>query len=67
MTGNTIKPSQALKQATGHSQAAWAKKHGLSPAYVSDVINGRRDPGKAILEALGLERVVTYRVKGGEK
>lgn len=62
-----INPSQALKHATGHSQAAWAKKHGLSPAYVSDVINGRREPGKAILEALGLERVVSYRVKGDEK
>lgn len=67
MIDDTINPSQALKHAVGHSQAQWAKKHGVSQTYVSDVINGRREPGKAILEALGLERVVTYRVKGDEK
>ena len=43
------------------NQAAWAKAHGVSPAYVSDVLVGRREPGDAILRALGLERVVTYR------
>jgi DNA-binding transcriptional regulator YdaS (Cro superfamily) len=59
----TINPSLALKHAVGHSQAAWARKHGVSPAYVSDVINGRREPGPAILDALGIERVVTYRPK----
>lgn len=45
------------------TQSAWAKKHGVAAAYVSDVINGRREPGKAILDALGLERIVTYRRK----
>jgi DNA-binding transcriptional regulator YdaS (Cro superfamily) len=58
-----INPSVALKHAVGHSQAAWARSHNLSPAYVSDVINGRREPGPAILEALGIERVVSYRPK----
>lgn len=42
-------------------QAAWAKTHDLSPAYVSDVLNGRRGPGAGILRALGVERVVSYR------
>lgn len=46
------------------SQLAFARKHDLSPAYISDVITGRRDPSKAILDAAGLERVVTYRKKG---
>lgn len=43
------------------SQSAFAKLHGLSHAYVSDTLSGRRDPSKAILDALGLEAVVTYR------
>lgn len=63
---DTINPSQALKHATGNSQAQWAREHGISPGYVNDVLNGRREPGKAILEALGLERVVSYREKGDE-
>lgn len=42
------------------TQAAWAKANGVSPAYVSDVIQGRREPGEKILKALGLKRVVSY-------
>ena len=44
-------------------QAAWAKAHGVSAAYVNDVLRERREPGKAILDALGLEKVMTYREK----
>jgi hypothetical protein len=47
-------------QETG-SQKAWAKQHGLSGSYVTDVLQGRRDPGKSVLDALGWERVVGYR------
>lgn len=39
----------------------WAEAHKLSPAYVSDVLNRRREPGKKILTALGVEKVVSYR------
>lgn len=49
-------------------QAAWAQKHGLSPSYVSDVLAGNRGSkiiGAAILKALGLEAVVTYRKSRG--
>jgi hypothetical protein len=42
-------------------QAAWAKRHGISAAYVSDVLNRRREPGEGILRPLGLEKAVTYR------
>lgn len=42
------------------SQSAWAASIGISPQYLSDVINCRREPGKAILSALGLRRVVAY-------
>lgn len=37
------------------SQKAVADKLGIGPAYLSDVLNGRRDPGPAILDALGFK------------
>lgn len=45
------------------SQAAWATKHGITAAYVSDVLAGKRTFGPKVLEALGLEaiRTVVYR------
>jgi len=36
------------------SQKAWAEKHGVSRAYVCDVVNGRREPSPAVLKPLGL-------------
>jgi hypothetical protein len=50
-----------LKARTNGNQAAWAADNGVSPAVVSDVLNRRRDPSPAILRALGLTKVVTYR------
>ncbi len=41
-------------------QQAWAERHGISASYVSDVLNGRRDPGESILRALGLAKVTRY-------
>lgn len=47
---------------------AWADAHEVSPAYVSDVLNGLRQPGLKLLRVLGLERtvlrIVTYRDAG---
>jgi DNA-binding transcriptional regulator YdaS (Cro superfamily) len=51
--------SAACKEAGG--QSAWAALHGVSPTYVSSVLHARIEPGKAILQALGLVRVVVYR------
>lgn len=42
------------------SQREWAKTHNLSPAYVSDVLKGKRGPGQSILDALGLVKRVEY-------
>jgi DNA-binding transcriptional regulator YdaS (Cro superfamily) len=42
------------------TSAAWADKHNVSQAYVSDTINGRRDPGPAICKALGIAPKVSY-------
>lgn len=56
-------PLRALERAIrkAGSAKAWATQAGVSEAYVSDVRLGRRDPGPAVLDALGLERVVQYR------
>lgn len=43
------------------SQQFWARAHGVSDSYVSDVLTGRREPGDAILRGLGLVRFVRYR------
>lgn len=43
------------------SALAWAKANGFSAPYVSDVLNGRRDPAPRICEALGVVAEVTYR------
>lgn len=40
--------------------AAWARRHDIAPQYVSDVINGRRLPGKRILDVLNLRKVTYY-------
>lgn len=42
-------------------QKQFALTHKLTPAYVHDVLHGRRAPADRILKALGLERVTIYR------
>jgi transcriptional regulator with XRE-family HTH domain len=54
----TILASRALKAG---SQARLAAELGISTGYLNDVMTGRKEPGKGILEPLGLERVVSYR------
>jgi DNA-binding transcriptional regulator YdaS (Cro superfamily) len=55
--------SKACDAAGGAS--TWAKSVGISKQYVSDVLNGRTQPGEAIAHALGYERQVqvTYTKK----
>lgn len=42
------------------SQVAWAKKYGISPAYVNDVLKRNRAPGGLILRAMKLKKVTVY-------
>ena len=42
------------------SQKELAAKLGVTAQYVSDVLNGRREPGEAILKPLGLRKVISY-------
>lgn len=53
-----------LREQARPNQYKWAETHKIAASYLSDVLNGRRDPGKSILAALGYERVVLYRKKG---
>lgn len=45
------------------SQKAWAKQHNINEAFLSQVLRGEREPSPAILDPLGMERVVVYRKK----
>lgn len=42
------------------SQKAWAKKQGVSPAYVNDILQGRREISDRVAEMLGFERHVIF-------
>lgn len=46
------------------SHAAIGAELGLSAGFVGMVLSGEREPSKAILEALEMERVSFYRPKG---
>lgn len=43
------------------SQAAAARKIGISPIYFSDILLGKRDPGPSVLQFFGVEK--TYKKK----
>ena len=45
---------------TAGSQQAWANANNVSAPYVSDVLCQRREPGPAILSALGLRAETLY-------
>lgn len=58
-----LRLEEAIREAG--SQQAWAASAGVSAQYVGDVRKGRRAPGDAVLDVLGLQRVVSY-VPAGE-
>lgn len=51
------------KDSEKETQKALAKRLGISAQYLSDILKGRREPGQKMLDALGLERVITYESK----
>ena len=54
------------KQIGSDTQRKYAREWGISDAYLSDVLAGRREPGEKILTALGYERNVSYRKLNGK-
>ena len=57
-----VKQLQSEQEKQKLSLRQYAKNLHVSPAYLSDVYRGRRDPGPALLEPLGLERKVVTTV-----
>jgi transcriptional regulator with XRE-family HTH domain len=52
-----------LKQKQGdRTSKDFASQLGISPQYLSDIYNGRKDPGQSVLAALRAEREVVYKV-----
>jgi DNA-binding transcriptional regulator YdaS (Cro superfamily) len=51
----------AIVEAGG--QRAFARRHGFTPAYVNDMLRGRRAVAEKVLDALGIERVTIHRVE----
>lgn len=45
---------------SGKTQTAYAEAKGIDKAILSNVLNGRRDPNRQILRALGLEQAIVY-------
>ena len=69
LTGSDVRAMlDAMAKELGHprnghgGQKLLAGKLGVSESFLSDVLNGRREPTDAILKPLGLERVVIYRL-----
>ncbi len=65
MTADDVRAELVAKARSAGNAAGLARSFNVSPTYISDVCSGRREPGEKILQALGLERVVTYRRKKG--
>jgi DNA-binding transcriptional regulator YdaS (Cro superfamily) len=59
---DTLDVLRMLRQAcdAAGGQAIWATRNGVSPQFVCDVLNARRDLTPRIWEALNLRRVVRY-------
>jgi len=60
VTLDDVRKMLRKKCAEAGSQVAWAEANKVSAAYVSDVLVERREPGPAILDALGLRAETHY-------
>ena len=57
-----IKKIEQIIEERGTQKAA-AEFLGVSSQFLSDILKGRRDPGKKILDRMGLESSVVYTAK----
>ena len=57
---------QAMRKLLGREvdraggQVAWARRHGLHPSTINKVLNKQRLPGRKMLSALNLRKVIAY-------
>lgn len=42
------------------SQKAWAQRNGFSPAFINDILQGRREFTSRLAESLGYERRIIF-------
>lgn len=61
MNANDVR--DALRRACDKAggQNAWADANEIARGYISDVLNEKQEPAGKLLDALGIERVVSYR------
>lgn len=52
----------AIGKPPRYDQLSLARKLGISAQYLNDILHGRREPGESVLEYLGLEKIVIYRI-----
>jgi DNA-binding transcriptional regulator YdaS (Cro superfamily) len=61
---------QAMRKLLGREvdraggQVAWARRHGLHPSTINKVLNEQRLPGRKMLAALNLRKVIAYQRQG---
>lgn len=60
LTPAALKDALSIRVKACGSQRTLAREIGVSEPYLSDVLNGRREPGAKLLEGLGYRRVVVY-------
>lgn len=64
MTGDKVLEMLSRQVAKTGGVTEYSRKMGVDQGNLSRTLSGNRQPGKQLLDLLGLERVVTYRRKG---
>jgi transcriptional regulator with XRE-family HTH domain len=59
VTGPAIEDLRKLVKSKGSQQAA-ADELGITPAYINDILKGRRNLSEAMLEKLGYVKVIAH-------
>jgi len=63
MTYDKLLDILSRKIAAAGGQSAFARKAGISPQYISEVLRWNKPIGPTLLNALGVEKIITYRRK----
>ncbi len=56
ITDDVVKALESAVEAAGGLRA-WGRQHQFTASYVSDVLNGRRNPSERLARAVGFVRV----------
>lgn len=65
ISADAVRDRLRLAVAEAGSLRRWSARHRVAPSLVSEVLQGRREPARTVLAALGLRRAPhAYRVAG---